>query len=116
MYIFIFFFIEMYMVVTSPPATGSDLAPGSALRESLAKTRRSEMAILSGGCFRRMRAVFQRARGVREALSGYDGGPKDVVNCRVDAPEVTALKRPFPEPYRAQPVLVHADAANGRGK
>ncbi len=33
------------------------------------------VAIVSGGCFWGVQGVFEHVRGVRQALSGYDGGP-----------------------------------------
>ena len=50
------------------------LAPTPALDAPLAKTHGTETAILSGGCFWGMQAVFQHVKGVTEALSGYTGG------------------------------------------
>jgi peptide-methionine (S)-S-oxide reductase len=36
----------------------------------------SETAVVSGGCFWGVQAVFQHVKGVSEALSGYSGGAK----------------------------------------
>src|ERR1700733_15340769 len=36
----------------------------------------SETAVVSGGCFWGVQAVFQHVKGVSEALSGYSGGSK----------------------------------------
>lgn len=49
-------------------------APSPALDAPLAQTHGTETAILSGGCFWGMQAVFQHVKGVTEALSGYTGG------------------------------------------
>ncbi len=37
----------------------------------------SETAVLSGGCFWGVQAVFQHVKGVTDAVSGYSGGSKD---------------------------------------
>lgn len=46
------------------PATGSDL----------------QTAVLAGGCFWGVQAVYQHTRGVTKALSGYAGGQKDTAH------------------------------------
>jgi peptide-methionine (S)-S-oxide reductase len=48
------------------PAPAVDEAPGA--------THRSETAVLAGGCFWGVQAVFQHVRGVQGAVSGYAGG------------------------------------------
>src|SRR5579871_3287963 len=35
---------------------------------------RQEIAVLSGGCFWGMQAVFEHVRGVRQVWAGYSGG------------------------------------------
>jgi peptide-methionine (S)-S-oxide reductase len=60
-----------------PPVSAAEpvvLAPAPALDAPLAKAHGTETAILSGGCFWGMQAVFQHVKGVTEALSGYTGG------------------------------------------
>jgi peptide-methionine (S)-S-oxide reductase len=37
----------------------------------------SETAVLAGGCFWGVQAVFQHVKGVNQVLSGYSGGAKD---------------------------------------
>jgi peptide-methionine (S)-S-oxide reductase len=37
----------------------------------------SETAVLAGGCFWGVQGVFQHVKGVKSAVSGYAGGPKD---------------------------------------
>lgn len=48
--------------------------PAPAVDAPLAKTPGSETAILSGGCFWGMQAVFQHVKGVKDAVAGYTGG------------------------------------------
>ena len=40
----------------------------------------SETAVLAGGCFWGVQAVFQHVKGVRKAVSGYAGGTKESAN------------------------------------
>ena len=50
-------------VVLPPPALDNPLSAGS-----------PQTAVLSGGCFWGVQAVFQRLKGVQRAVSGYSGG------------------------------------------
>jgi peptide-methionine (S)-S-oxide reductase len=58
----------------SAAAASLALVPAPAIDEPLANMSGTETAILSGGCFWGMQAVFQHVKGVREVLSGYTGG------------------------------------------
>jgi peptide-methionine (S)-S-oxide reductase len=55
------------------PAT---VIPGPALDETAAAGS-SETAVMAGGCFWGVQAVFQHLKGVRQVVSGYAGGSKD---------------------------------------
>ena len=48
--------------------------PDPALDEPLAKATAQETAVLSGGCFWGIQAVFKHVKGVISATSGYAGG------------------------------------------
>lgn len=48
--------------------------PAPAVDEPRARVSGTETAILSGGCFWGVQAVFQHVKGVREVVSGYTGG------------------------------------------
>ncbi len=54
------------MVVIPPPAL-----------EERTPDATSETAVLAGGCFWGVQAVYQHTKGVTRAVSGYAGGPKD---------------------------------------
>ncbi len=58
----------------APAAEPFVSAPAPVLDAPLAKSHGTETAILSGGCFWGMQAVFQHVTGVSEVLSGYTGG------------------------------------------
>lgn len=60
--------------VQAPAAEIAVPVPPPAVDAPLAKTPGSETAILSGGCFWGVQAVFQHVKGVKQAVSGYTGG------------------------------------------
>jgi peptide-methionine (S)-S-oxide reductase len=54
---------------------GSSVAlPAPAVDESKAPASSKETAVVAGGCFWGIQAVFQHVKGVRSATSGYAGG------------------------------------------
>ena len=53
------------------PAPASDESAGTAA---------SETAVLAGGCFWGVQAVFQHTKGVTQVVSGYAGGSKDTAS------------------------------------
>ena len=56
-------------------ATASATAlPDPALQAPLATTKGEETAVLAGGCFWGIEAVFEHVKGVTSAKSGYSGG------------------------------------------
>lgn len=57
-------------VIIPPPATDASPAAAGAL----------QTAVLAGGCFWGVQAVFQHTKGVSKALSGYAGGQKDTAH------------------------------------
>lgn len=62
--------------VTACTAKASPRAPvpAPAIDEQRASTSTPETAVLSGGCFWGVQAVFQHVKGVFDATSGYSGG------------------------------------------
>lgn len=51
--------------------------------DASAATEPSETAVLAGGCFWGVQAVFQHVKGVTQAVSGYAGGRKDTAEYEV---------------------------------
>jgi peptide-methionine (S)-S-oxide reductase len=49
--------------------------PPPEVDEALSSSRVEATAVLAGGCFWGIQAVFQHVRGVTRAVSGYSGGP-----------------------------------------
>jgi peptide-methionine (S)-S-oxide reductase len=59
-------------------AEQSHKAPAPAVDEKTAAG--PEVAVVAGGCFWGMQGVFQHVKGVRSAVSGYDGGLADTAH------------------------------------
>lgn len=55
-------------------ASGNAPVPAPAVDEPRASTSTQQTAVLSGGCFWGVQAVFQHVKGVIKATSGYAGG------------------------------------------
>jgi len=53
---------------------GSVALPNPSVDSPLASTPGKQTAVLAGGCFWGIQAVFQHVKGVKEATSGYSGG------------------------------------------
>ena len=54
--------------------------PPPAKMEAVAAAATSETAVLAGGCFWGVQAVFQHVNGVTNVLSGYAGGKQETAN------------------------------------
>src|SRR5215471_11895071 len=48
--------------------------PNPVVDEPLAKTKGAETAVLAGGCFWGIQAVFEHVKGVTKVTAGYSGG------------------------------------------
>ena len=55
-------------------AEGSIALPNPSVDAPLASTPGKQTAVVAGGCFWGIQAVFQHVKGVKEAISGYSGG------------------------------------------
>jgi peptide-methionine (S)-S-oxide reductase len=55
-------------------AEGAIALPDPAVDASLAAKSGKQTAVLAGGCFWGIQAVFQHVKGVKDATSGYSGG------------------------------------------
>ncbi len=53
---------------------GNTTLPSPTVDASLASSRSEQTAVISGGCFWGIQAVFQHVKGVKNAISGYSGG------------------------------------------
>src|ERR1700739_1947114 len=68
------FFFLMSMPAAHTASRPSTSFPRPALDSPVAPARGQEMAVLSGGCFWGVQAVYEHTRGVLSATSGYAGG------------------------------------------
>src|SRR5262245_31454596 len=53
------------------------VVPPPALDVGSPSAKRSEVAVLAGGCFWGVQGVFQHVKGVASAVSGYAGGAEN---------------------------------------
>src|SRR5215210_158584 len=88
------------------------------LATSGAAPARTETAVLAGGCFWGVEAVFEHVNGVRNVVSGYAGGTARDANYRAVSSERTrhaeAVRITY-DPARisyAQLLKIHATAAH----
>ena len=64
------------------PRSGAEF-PRPAVDQPTAAQKGKETAVLSGGCFWGVQAVYQHTRGVISATSGYAGGDADTASYNV---------------------------------
>src|SRR5712664_199547 len=67
-------FIVATMVACSAITASATAIPDPALDASLATTKGEQTAVLAGGCFWGVEAVFEHVKGVTDVRSGYSGG------------------------------------------
>jgi peptide-methionine (S)-S-oxide reductase len=58
-------------------AASATTIPNPALDAPLASSKGEQTAVLAGGCFWGIEAVFEHVKGVKKATSGYSGGSAD---------------------------------------
>ncbi len=61
-------------MVACNESSAAVVIPNPAVDAPLAKTKGSETAVLAGGCFWGIQAVFEHVKGVTAATAGYSGG------------------------------------------
>src|SRR6266851_3482897 len=69
-------FVTVTLAVVACNAAGRENAafPNPAVDASLATAKSEQTAVVAGGCFWGIQAVFQHVKGVISATSGYAGG------------------------------------------
>ena len=71
----LFLLLPMAGVIACNTANASSTAlPAAELDAALASTHGQQSAVVAGGCFWGIQAVFQHVKGVISAVSGYSGG------------------------------------------
>jgi peptide-methionine (S)-S-oxide reductase len=61
----------------------SGLIPAPAIDAPLAKSGGQRVAVVAGGCFWGIQAVYQHTKGVASAVSGYAGGTADTAHYEI---------------------------------
>src|SRR5688572_24260577 len=61
-------------------AVAASAIPAPAVDMPLAAAKRSEIAVLAGGCFWGVEAVFEHLKGITHVKSGYAGGTRETAN------------------------------------
>ncbi len=79
--------LVLALLVAAPASAGAPI-PAPALDPA---TRGVQTAVLAGGCFWGMEAVFEHVNGVRSVVSGYAGssGPAEAVRISYDPSQVS---------------------------
>jgi len=77
-------FAAVFVLPPVRSSTGSSASntafPRPALDDSIAQAKGQQAAVVSGGCFWGVQAVFEHVRGVVSAASGYAGGTEDTAH------------------------------------
>ena len=78
------FFVAVFVLPSVRSSTGSPASnaafPKPTLDDSIAQAKGQQIAVVSGGCFWGVQAVFEHVRGVASAASGYAGGTEDTAH------------------------------------
>jgi len=64
-------------------SASSGAVPPPAADAPLAKTKTERVAVVAGGCFWGIQAVYQHVKGVTRATSGYSGGSADTARYEI---------------------------------
>jgi peptide-methionine (S)-S-oxide reductase len=70
----VIFLVVATMVACSAATASATAIPDPALDEPLASAKGEQTAVLAGGCFWGVEAVFEHVKGVSDVTSGYSGG------------------------------------------
>ena len=68
------------LLASCGPAAAERAVPIPAARSDVPAAAGTQVAVLAGGCFWGMEAVFEQVRGVRSVTSGYAGGTRGTAN------------------------------------
>jgi peptide-methionine (S)-S-oxide reductase len=67
-------FLVILLSAVASSAAPAVVIPSPALDQPLTKRRGSEAAVIAGGCFWGIQAVFEHVKGVSRVTAGYSGG------------------------------------------
>ncbi len=71
------------VIACNAGSRASVAVPGPTVDETKATTPAKETAVVAGGCFWGIQAVFQHVKGVVSATSGYSGGSKQTAEYEI---------------------------------
>lgn len=77
-----FLFVGATFACSTSGATATTI-PDPTVDESLATTKGEQTAVLAGGCFWGIEAVFEHVKGVSDVRSGYSGGSASQAQYRI---------------------------------
>lgn len=77
------------MTLAIVPAAAEKAVPIPAARLDVRPAPGLQTAVLAGGCFWGLEAVFEHVRGVRSVVSGYAGGTRETANYDAVSSETT---------------------------
>jgi peptide-methionine (S)-S-oxide reductase len=78
--LFLFLLLFGFTSLSEASSRANAAFPKPAVDNPIASSHGQEIAVLSGGCFWGVQAVFEHARGVLSATSGYTGGDAGVAH------------------------------------
>ena len=84
--------LSLFATASAEPAV---VIPPPAIEQSAAQSGTSGTAVLAGGCFWGVQAVFQHVKGVSRAVSGYSGGTKEGTTSDMASSAPTAAQARF---------------------
>ncbi len=71
------------LAITAPTSFAATALPNPAVDTPIANKKSVETAVLAGGCFWGVEAVFEHVRGVTQVTSGYSGGTAETARYKL---------------------------------
>ena len=81
--VFLMFFALFAGIACNAGNAATTAVPAPAADAALASTKGEQTAVIAGGCFWGIQAVFQHVKGVIKATSGYSGGAANTAEYEV---------------------------------
>lgn len=78
------------LAITAATSFAATALPNPAVDTLIANQKRVETAVLSGGCFWGVEAVFEHVKGVTQVTSGYSGGTAETAKYKLVSSGATA--------------------------
>lgn len=78
------------LAITAPTSFAATALPNPAVDTPIANKKGVETAVLAGGCFWGVEAVFEHVQGVTQVTSGYSGGTAETARYKLVSSGATA--------------------------